>query len=166
MYNVEECLPVCLDSLQKQTYENLEIILVDGGSKDRTRDIIVEYADKNSYLRFMDNPHQTVSYAMNIGIKNAKGDIIIRLDAHSVFPLNYFSILVKNLKELDDAENVGGQCIATPCNDSVVAIAIAECLSNVFGMGNSYFRIGVKKVMCVDTVPFGPIPNYKNFIIY
>jgi glycosyltransferase involved in cell wall biosynthesis len=92
---------------------------------------------------------------MNNGIRSAKGDIIIRLDAHAEYPSNYFSVLVKKLNELDRAENVGGVCITLPCNNTTIATAIAECLSNKFGMGNSYFRVGAKEVMSVDTVPFG-----------
>ncbi len=92
---------------------------------------------------------------MNNGIKSAKGETIIRLDAHAEYPADYFSVLVKKLEELEGAENVGGVCITLPCNDTVVATSIAECLSNKFGMGNSYFRVGAKDVMSVDTVPFG-----------
>ena len=91
---------------------------------------------------------------MNIGIREAKGDIIIRLDAHAFFPENYFSELAKNLVGLG-AENVGGVCRTLPVNDTVVCRSIANVLSSSFGMGNSHFRVGAKDVMEVDTVPFG-----------
>lgn len=157
IYNEEKYIPQFLDSILQQDYpkDDLEILLVDGMSKDRTRDIISEYAAKYPCLRLVDNPQQAVPYAMNNGIKNAKGEIIIRLDAHAEYPSNYFSVLVKKLNELEGAENVGGVCITLPCNETTVATAIAECLSNKFGMGNSYFRVGAKEVMSVDTVPFG-----------
>lgn len=157
IYNEEKYISQFLDSILQQDYpkDHLEILLVDGMSKDKTRDIIAEYAEKYPCLRLVDNPQQTVPYAMNNGIKNAKGDIIIRLDAHAEYPSNYFSVLVKKLNELEGADNVGGVCITLPCNDTAVAVSIAECLSNKFGMGNSYFRVGAKEVMSVDTVPFG-----------
>lgn len=157
IYNEEKYIGSFLESILKQDYpkEDLEILLVDGMSKDKTRDIIANYAEKYPCLRLVDNPQQTVPYAMNNGIKSAKGDIIIRLDAHAEYPSNYFSMLVKKLNELEGADNVGGVCITLPCNDTSVAVSIAECLSNKFGMGNSYFRVGAKKVMSVDTVPFG-----------
>lgn len=157
IYNEEKYVGTFLESILKQDYpkDDLEILLVDGMSKDKTREIIAEYSAKYPCLRLVDNPQQTVPYAMNNGIRNAKGDIIIRLDAHAEYPSNYFSILIKKLNELDGAENVGGVCITLPCNDTPVAVAIAECLSNKFGMGNSYFRVGAKEVMSVDTVPFG-----------
>ena len=157
IYNEEKYISQFLDSISQQDYpkDDLEILLVDGMSKDRTRDIISEYANKYPCLRLVDNPQQTVPYAMNNGIKSAKGDVIIRLDAHAEYPSNYFIVLVQKLNELEGAENVGGVCITLPCNETVAAVAIAECLSNKFGMGNSYFRVGAKEVMSVDTVPFG-----------
>lgn len=157
IYNEEKYISQFLDSISQQDYpkDDLEILLVDGMSKDRTRDIISEYANKYPCLRLVDNPQQTVPYAMNNGIKSAKGDVIIRLDAHAEYPSNYFTVLVQKLNELEGAENVGGVCITLPCNETVAAVAIAECLSNKFGMGNSYFRVGAKEVMSVDTVPFG-----------
>lgn len=157
IYNEEKYISQFLDSILQQDYpkDDLEILLVDGMSKDRTREIISDYSRKYPSLRLVDNPQQTVPYAMNNGIKNAKGEIIIRLDAHAEYPSDYFSVLVKKLDELEGAENVGGVCITLPCNNTTVATAIAECLSNKFGMGNSYFRVGAKEVMSVDTVPFG-----------
>lgn len=157
IYNEEKYISSFIESVLQQDYpkENLEILLVDGMSKDNTREIIAVYSAKYPCLRLVDNPQQTVPYAMNNGIKNAKGEIIIRLDAHAEYPSNYFSVLTRNLNELDGAENVGGVCITLPCNDTAVSTAIAECLSNKFGMGNSYFRVGAKDVMSVDTVPFG-----------
>ena len=157
IYNEEKYIGSFIESILKQDYpkDDMEILLVDGMSKDKTREIIAMYAAEYPCLRLVDNPQQTVPYAMNNGIESAKGDIIIRLDAHAEYPSNYFSILVKKLDELEGADNVGGVCITLPCNDSITAVAIAECLSNKFGMGNSYFRVGAKEVMCVDTVPFG-----------
>lgn len=157
IYNEEKYIDSFIESILKQDFpkEDLEILLVDGMSKDKTREIISEYAQKFPCLKLVDNPQQTVPYAMNNGIKSAQGDIIIRLDAHAEYPSNYFSILVKKLEELEGADNVGGVCVTLPCNETPVAIAIAECFSNKFGMGNSYFRVGAKEVMSVDTVPFG-----------
>lgn len=157
IYNEEKYIASFIKSILKQDYpkDDLEILLVDGMSKDKTREIISECAENNPCICLVDNPQQTVPYAMNYGIKYAKGDVIIRLDAHAEYPSNYFSVLAQKLYELEGAENVGGVCVTLPCNKTAVAISIAECLSNKFGMGNSYFRVGAKDVMSVDTVPFG-----------
>ena len=156
IYNEEKYIARCIESIMQQDYpkDDLEVLFVDGMSKDRTREIIASYLPQCPYLRVLDNPQQIVPPAMNIGIREAKGDIIIRLDAHAFFPENYFSELVKNLVELK-ADNVGGVCRTLPVNDTVVCQSIANVLSSSFGMGNSHFRVGAKDVMEVDTVPFG-----------
>lgn len=156
IYNEEKYIARCIESIMRQDYpkDDLEVLFVDGMSKDRTREIIASYLPQCPYLRVLDNPQQIVPPAMNIGILEAKGDIIIRLDAHALFPVNYFSELVKNLVELK-ADNVGGVCRTLPVNDTVVCKSIANVLGSSFGMGNSHFRVGAKDVMEVDTVPFG-----------
>lgn len=156
IYNEEKYIARCIESIMQQDYpkDDLEVLFVDGMSTDRTREIIASYLPQCPYLRVLDNPQRIVPPAMNIGIREAKGDIIIRLDAHAIFPKNYFSELVENLIALE-AENVGGVCRTLPVNDTVVCQSIANVLSSSFGMGNSYFRVGAKEVMEVDTVPFG-----------
>lgn len=156
IYNEEKYISKCIDSILEQDYpkNDLEVILVDGMSTDKTREIVAEYTAKYPFIRLIDNPKKIVPYAMNSGIKASKGDIIIRLDGHVEYPNNYFSALVKNLKALD-ADNVGALCETLPCGPSAKELAIAEALSSSFGMGNSYFRIGCDEVRQVDTVPFG-----------
>lgn len=156
IYNEEKYIGKCIESIMQQDYpkENMEVLFVDGMSTDRTREIIAEYLPRCPYIRVLDNPQRIVPPALNVGIKAAKGEVIIRLDAHAVYPQNYFSVLERKLQELG-ADNVGGICRTLPVNDSAVCKAIAIALSSSFGMGNSYFRIGASKEMCVDTVPFG-----------
>lgn len=156
IYNEEKYIAKCIESLLLQDYpkEDLEILLVDGMSTDKTREIIKTYAEKYPFIKLLDNPMKIVPYAMNAGIKASKGEIIIRLDGHVEYPTNYFSALVKHLKDLD-ADNVGALCETLPCGPSAKEYAIAEALSSSFGMGNSYFRIGCDEIRQVDTVPFG-----------
>ena len=157
IYQEEKYISKCIDSMLSQDYpkDDLEIILVDGMSKDRTREIVANYTAKYPFIRMIDNPKQIAPCAMNRGIKEAKGDVIMRLDAHVYYPKNYFSLLVEKLNELPGAENVGALCNTLPVNDSITAQSIAAVLSSSFGMGNSHFRVGADKEMEVDTVPFG-----------
>lgn len=156
IYNEEKYIGKCIDSILQQDYpkEDMEVLLVDGMSIDRTREIALSYSKEYPFIHLHDNPNKIVPYAMNIGIQAAKGDIIIRLDAHAIYPDNYFSELVTKLHELN-ADNVGAVCRTLPADDSPKCKAIAAALSSSFGMGNSYFRIGAKEIMQVDTVPFG-----------
>ena len=157
IYQEEKYIAKCIDSMLNQDYpkDDLELILVDGMSKDRTREIVAAYTAKYPFIRMIDNPERIAPCAMNRGIKEAKGDVIIRLDAHVYYPNNYFSLLVEKLNELPGAENVGALCNTLPVNDSITAQSIAAVLSSSFGMGNSHFRVGADKEMEVDTVPFG-----------
>ena len=157
IYNEEKYIAKCIDSILEQDFphDDMEVLFVDGMSSDRTREIVLEYTDKYKFIRLLDNPHRTSPYAMNIGIENAAGDTIFRMDAHAQYPYNYLSELYQKLQELPNAENVGGVCETLPCNDTNEAYAIAEVLSNSFGMGNSYFRTGISEIRKVDTVPFG-----------
>lgn len=156
IYNEEKYIARCIESIMEQDYpkSDMEVLFVDGMSTDHTRAIIEEYLPRCPYLRVIDNPQRIVPYAMNAGIKAAKGDVIIRLDAHALYPSNYFSELVRKLYELN-ADNVGAVCRTLPANDTPKCKAIASALSSAFGMGNSYFRIGAKEIKQVDTVPFG-----------
>lgn len=156
IYNEEHYITQCIDSILSQDYpkENMEIIIVDGMSTDNTRSIVKNYIEKYPFIFLIDNPEKVVPYAMNRGIQASKGEIIIRLDAHAIYPKNYFSTLVKNLKNLK-ADNVGAICRTLPAKNTSKCKAIAAALSTSFGMGNSHFRIGAKEVMQVDTVPFG-----------
>lgn len=157
IYNEEKYIAKCLDSIIEQDYpkEDMELLLCDGMSKDRTREIIAEYQKKYPWIQLLDNPKRIAPCAMNVGINASKGDVIIRLDAHVYYPKNYYSVLVKKLNELPNAENVGAICNTLPVNDTTEAQAIAAVLSSRFGMGDSHFRVGAQKEMEVDTVPFG-----------
>lgn len=154
---LEECfIDSCLVSLVGQDYpkDKIEVLIVDGMSEDGTRSIIKGYAERYSFMRLLDNPKRNTPAALNIGIGDAKGEIIIRMDAHNVYPQNYISGLIYWL-EKTGADNVGGIWVTRPANDTPKAKGIAIGLSHPFGIGNAYFRIGTSKPRWVDTVPFG-----------
>lgn len=156
VYNERQYIIKCVESILAQDFpkDKLEVLFVDGMSSDETRQIISSYVDKYSFIRMLDNPERIVPCAMNIGIMEAKGDVIMRLDAHAIYPPNYFSVLVNALYGLE-ADNVGAICRTLPARETPKCKAIAVAMSSAFGVGNSYFRIGTDKVMQVDTVPFG-----------
>lgn len=156
IYNEEKYIAKCLDSILEQDYpkDDMELLLCDGMSKDRTREIITEYQKKYPWIQLLDNPKRIAPCAMNVGIEAAKGDIIMRLDAHASYENNYFSALVKAL-DVYGADNVGAVCRTDVLNKNVKTLAIREVLSNKFGVGNSTFRIGINGAQEVETVPFG-----------
>ena len=81
VYNVEEYLPICLDSLQKQTYENLEIILVDDGSTDSSSEIVDECARIDKRVKVFHTKNGGLSAARNFGLKKATGEYVMFVDS-------------------------------------------------------------------------------------
>ena len=152
--NEEKYIERCIKSIINQDYplENIEVIFVDGESQDKTREIVYKYiSEYNGIIKIFDNPDKTVPYAMNIGIKNAIGDYIIRLDAHSEYSNDYISKCISTL-EKTDADNVGGLAITK--GYGFIGDAFSKVLSSKFGVGNSGFRTNASSGY-VDTVPFG-----------
>ena len=88
---------------------------------------------------------------MNIGIKNSRGKYIVRLDAHSEYPVDYISKCISTLENVD-ADNVGGLAITK--GHGIIGEAFSKVLSSKFGVGNSSFRTNAPSGY-VDTVPFG-----------
>jgi glycosyltransferase involved in cell wall biosynthesis len=155
-YNEETFIGTILENILSQDYprESLEVLIVDGFSTDQTRSVIQSYTSLYSFIRLVDNEKQFVPFALNLGIAGSKGEVIMIMGSHSVYPNNYVSVLVAALYDLN-ADNVGGICDTLPMDDSVRAHSIASVLSSRFGVGNAYFRIGTNKRMKVDTVTFG-----------
>lgn len=156
MFNEARYIARCLDSILENDYprDRLEILVIDGMSTDGSREIVQGYAKRSPLVRLLENPKRIVPAALNIGITNAKGVVIMRMDAHSIYPHNYISELVAWL-ERSGADNVGAVAITCPANETSIAQAIAIGLGHPFGVGNSYFRIGASGPKWVDTVPYG-----------
>lgn len=146
----------CLESIRANDYSpnSIEVLVIDGVSDDGTRDLLQDYVQQWPRVRWLDNPAGTTPAALNIGVRHARGEIVMRMDAHCHYPKNYVNALVEWL-ERSGADNVGGACRTLPASDSLTARAIAVALSHPFGVGNSRFRIGTAIPRWVDTVPFG-----------
>jgi len=154
--NEEKFIGKCLDSIIVQDYpkDNLEILVIDGMSEDRTRQIANQYKSRYTFIQLLDNPQKIVPPALNIGIKQANGDVIIRMDAHNTYEKNYISKCIRYLSRYN-VDNVGGICVTLPGSDDLLGKSIAIILSHPFGVGNAHFRIGSAEPKYVDTVPFG-----------
>jgi len=133
--------------------DQYEIIVVDGDSADRSREIVLEKQARFPNLRLLSNPSRVVPPAMNLGIRQARGLYVIRMDAHAEYPSDYIANCVAEL-ERTGAANVGGRWITKPGADSAVARTIAFITQNPVVVGNAQYRLG-KGDRYVDTVPFG-----------
>jgi len=157
VYNERKFIKNCLNSIINNDYpkENLEILIFDGRSTDGTLEILKEYEMKYKFIKIFNNPKKFQVFALNEGIRKAKGEIIIRCDAHSEYPKDYIKTLVEyHSKNL--ADNIGGVWEVVPGGNSIIAKAIAIALNSKFGVGLSYRTLkNLKKPVYVDTVPFG-----------
>ncbi len=101
VYNAENYLEECLNSIVNQTYHNLEIILVDDGSTDRSSKICDDYALKDSRIKVIHKENGGLSDARNVGIENSTADYITWVDHDDVITFDYVEVLYKVLVEND-----------------------------------------------------------------
>ncbi len=147
-----------LEALVSQTYPAalLEVIVADGMSTDGTREMIQSYSDRVGRLLIVDNPKFTAGAGLNAAIREARGEIIIRVDGHCIIRPDYVMNCVRHLA-LGEADCVGGSVYTV--GDTPVAKAIAVAMGTKFGVGNSAFRTEKDVTKLVDTVPFPAYPK-------
>lgn len=103
VYNAEKYLRQCVDSILKQTYKNLDVVLVNDGSTDKSKSICDEYAEGDSRVRVVDKANSGVSDTRNVGIDTAIGEYICFSDADDYLMPDYVEYLMK-LAESNDAD--------------------------------------------------------------
>ena len=101
VYNVEKYIRFCLDSVINQTYKNLEIIIVDDGTKDSSGEIAEEYARKDSRIKVVHKENGGLSDARNVGLDIATGKYIAFLDSDDVISLDFYEYLYGLIKKND-----------------------------------------------------------------
>lgn len=101
VYNVEEYLPKCLDSIINQTYKNLEIIVVNDGSTDNSGKICDEYGERDYRIMVIHKANRGVSSSRNIGIKNASGEYILFVDSDDEIEKDYVNVMARAVTNSD-----------------------------------------------------------------
>jgi len=137
--------------------KHYEIVVVDGMSSDGTRQLIAQFIEQHPGLpvRLVDNPAKHIPIALNLGIAAAQGDIIVRMDAHSIPSPNYVRQCVASLKN-GQATIVGMPWQIVPGAETLAAKAIALASAHPFGVGGVEYRRAMPgPAAFVDTVPFG-----------
>jgi glycosyltransferase involved in cell wall biosynthesis len=155
MRNEEKYIGRCLDSILRNNFprNRYEILIADGESRDRSREVVLQRAGRFSNIRLLDNPKRIVPTGLNEAIRQARGRYIIRMDAHSEYPPDYIENCVAEL-ERTGAANVGGRWITLPGANGTTAKTIALITQTRAGVGNATYRLGGGD-RYVDTVPFG-----------
>jgi len=156
-YNEQATIRGLLDAILAQTYplEHLEVVISDGQSTDGTRDLISVFQKDHPELsvQVVDNTLRSIPSSLNRAIEAARGEIIIRLDAHSMPYPDYVARCAQALDEGRGA-NVGGAWEVRPGAATWMAEAIAVAASHPLGVGDALYRLA-PQAGAVDTVPFG-----------
>lgn len=108
VYNVEKYLRECIDSLLHQTYKNLEIILVDDGSKDQSGDICDEYSQKDRRIKVVHKKNAGLGFARNSGLEIATGEFVTFLDSDDTADSNLVELLMEGIEDNDADTCIGG----------------------------------------------------------
>nr|BAL53024.1 succinoglycan biosynthesis protein ExoA [uncultured Acetothermia bacterium]BAL55157.1 succinoglycan biosynthesis protein ExoA [uncultured Acetothermia bacterium]BAL60196.1 succinoglycan biosynthesis protein ExoA [Candidatus Acetothermum autotrophicum] len=149
-YNEEHYIAGCLDSILRNDYPQnlLEILVIDGGSTDGTKEIVRSYVERYHFIRLLTNPKRIQAAAMNIGIREATGEIIIWMSAHAFYASDYIRQSVTLLQQVD-AACVGGLMVAT--GSGYISNSIAIAITSPFGSGDARYRYSDREEW-VDTV--------------
>ncbi len=157
VYNEEATIRLLLEAIYNQTYprHEIQVVISDGMSTDSTRRVIHQFCEEKPDLDtiIVDNPKRVIPTALNRAIENARGEIILRLDAHSVPYPDYVERCVKAIEE-NLGDNVGGVWEIKPGADSWQAKSIALAAAHRLGVGDAQYRVG-GQAKVVETVPFG-----------
>ncbi len=172
-----------LSAVLHQDYpELLEIIVADGRSEDGTQEVLRELASQDRRLRLVDNPKQIIPAGLNLAIRAARGDVIVRVDGHGVVPPNYVSECVRWLCQEQGIppgypspipsplRGEGQGEVSPPSSTHLLSVggawdcvgqgwlgeAIARVTGSRFGVGNAQYRTcgTTKEPILTDTVPF------------
>lgn len=98
-YNAEKTIKRCLDSILSQTYSNLEVLLINDGSKDGTEDICLKIAENDNRLKVITIPNGGVSHARNVGIEKSIGELITFVDADDFIDADMYQTLIDTMEE-------------------------------------------------------------------
>jgi succinoglycan biosynthesis protein ExoA len=137
VYNEADYIQSVLDFFIEALPTDKELILIDGNSSDDTCGIIEAFAASHGNISLLHNPDRYVPFALNKAICVAKGDIIVRLDAHTRYDPHYFEKIIETF-ENTNADIVGGAMRIAHGNSTQNAIGYAT--TTRFGVGNSSFH--------------------------
>jgi succinoglycan biosynthesis protein ExoA len=159
--NEQNTICLLLDAIHAQTYprDRMEVVIADGLSTDQTRQRITDFQAQHPDLnvQVIDNPQRNIPAGLNRAIAAAQGELIVRLDAHSVPRPGYVAGCVASLQQ-GLGDNVGGVWEIYPGGAGWQARAIAVAAAHPLGVGDAHYRY-TETPQQVDTVPFGAFPR-------
>jgi glycosyltransferase involved in cell wall biosynthesis len=153
--NEERFIRGCLDSILQQTYpgHKLEVLVVDGMSSDKTKEEVKAYIQNHPFIQLLENPKRLTPFAMNIGIRNSKGDVVVLVNAHSLLDKDFLKNSIHYLNRTR-ADAVGGMLASINEGDSSIAKAIPIATDSIFGAGGRRYRSRLEEGFVRDTLPY------------
>lgn len=152
--NEEGYIGECVDSILKQSYTDFELIVIDGDSDDRTKAIVEEITERDPRVRVIDNPDRVIPVGLNRAVREAKGEYLVRVDAHCTIEPDYIEFIIEHL-ETGRWGGVGGR--KDGVGVTAAGRAVAAVMHSKFGVGNSIYHHGTE-IQEVDHIPFGAYP--------
>jgi len=155
--NEEDTIADCVNSILRQepVAGGMELIVADGLSTDKTREVLTQMTQADARVRLIDNPGRIVSSGLNAALEAARGAIIIRMDAHTLYAPDYIRQCIIALRETG-AENVGGPALTS--GEGYFQTAISAAYHSPFAVGGARFHNPDYEGF-VDTVPYGCWPR-------
>lgn len=152
-YNEENYIEACIASVQAQDYpaDRIEILVADGRSTDRTREILDRLSAEDPRIKMIDNPARLQAAGLGVMVKQATGDVIVRMDVHCEYAPDYVRKCVEAL-ERTGADNVGGAQRAK--SKTFFQRALCAALESPLGVGGAKYRSADAEGF-VDTVFLG-----------
>jgi len=133
--NEERHIEASVAAMRRQSFDgSIEFLVIDGGSTDRTLEILRGLADEDPRIRILSNPLRTTPSGLNVGLAHARGRWVARMDAHTSYPADYVALGVQRLAQ-GDTRWVSGPPIAT--GNGPVSRAVALALRSPLGRGGS-----------------------------
>lgn len=152
--NEERFIGSCLDSILSQTLTDLQVIVVDGDSTDRTATIVRQYRDRDPRVELVHNPQRIVPTGLNLALATARAEWLVRVDAHATVPPDYVRLAVEHLRS-GRWGGVGGR--KDGVGVTAAGRAIAAAMASRFGVGGSTYHHGTQPTE-VEHIPFGAYP--------
>jgi len=150
--NDADALPQAVRSIAEQQVADIdEILVVVAPSTDRSHQVATELAASDTRIHVLGNPSGRTAEALNLGIARATGDIVVRVDARSLLPVDYVANALESL-DVTGAGNVGA--VQVPVGDTPAQRAIAAAMSSRIGSGGAKYRHGTELAQ-VDTAYLG-----------